>query len=267
MPQRPLRFASSIYRVVAPLGCLLFALLCPAALAQTRGQLEPSWDLLGLLYLVVIEPLLPLLAGAGLFMATRSYMISTGVVALGFGAWGAVSFARLSLNGPLSGALYGLGTDGVTGGLMALLGCGYVHLMEVEAQRLGLQKTGIVHGIGIAFAVTAFVLFFVTNGSGEVGDGLYFIILIWSFGAASATGSFGGVVATMALTLVAMVHGVWGAALARGVSDAGQAYIAILFVPPLLVPVIVTTVLGRWLGDKLRAQKNNNPPRQLSRGN
>jgi hypothetical protein len=58
-----------------------------------------------------------------------------------------------------------------------------------------------------------------------------------------------------------MEHGVWGAALARGVSDAGQAYIAILFVPPFLVPVIAITALGRWLGDKLRAHKNNDPTR------
>jgi hypothetical protein len=217
----------------------------------------PSLDLLNLLYLVVIEPLLPLVAGAGLFMLTRSHLISAGLAALGFGAWGAVYFARLSLDGPLSGALYGLGTDGATGGLMALAGSGYVHLIEAEARRLGSQKTAIVHGVGVAFAATAFVLFLVTNGSDKVGNWLYLVMLAWSLGAAAATGSLGGVVATMALALVAMVHGVWGAALARGVSDAGQAYIAIFFVPPLLAPVLATAALGRWLGGNLRARRSD----------
>src|SRR6516165_661402 len=101
--------------------------------AHTRGGLGSSLDLVNLLYLVVVEPLLPLLVGAGLFMLTRSHLIATGLSALGFGAWGALYFSRLSLDGPLSGALYGLGVDGVTSGLVALVGSGYVHLIGVEA--------------------------------------------------------------------------------------------------------------------------------------
>jgi hypothetical protein len=247
MLQRSPHLPASTCRVVAPLGFLFLSLPCPAAFAQARGELESSLDLLSLLYLVVMEPLLPLLAGAGLFLRTHSYLISAGLPALGFGLWGAVYFARLSLDGPMSGALFGLGTDGVTSGLMALAGSGYVHLIEAEARRLGSLKTAIVHGVGIAFAATAFVLFFVTNGSDKVGNGLYFFMLAWSLGAATATGSFGGVVATMAFSLVAMVHGAWGAALARGVSDAGQAYIAIFFVPLLLAPILATAAFGRWL--------------------
>ena len=162
-----------------------------------------SLDLLNLLYLVVVEPLLPLLAGAGLFMLTRSHLIAAGLSALGFGAWGALYFSRLSLDGPLSGALYGLGGDGVTSGLVALAGSGYVRLIAAEARRLGTERTAIVHAVGIAFAATAFVLLLVTNGSDKVGIGLYLGLLAWSLGAAAATGSFGGVVATMALALVA----------------------------------------------------------------
>jgi hypothetical protein len=219
--------------------------------------LESSLDLFNMLYLVVLEPLLPLLAGAGLFKVTRSHLISAGLAALGFGAWGAVYFARLSLDGPLSGALYGFVTDGITSGLLALAGSGYVRLIETEARHLGAKPTAIVHTFGVAFAATAFVLFFVTNGSDKVGDALYLLMLAWSFGAAAVTGSFGGVVATMALALVAMVHGVWGAALARGVSDAGQAYIAIFYVPVLLAPVLATAALGSWLGRRVRARRSS----------
>ena len=124
--------------------------------------------------------------------------------------------------------LYGLGTDGVSSGLVALAGSGYVRLIGAEARRLGTARTAIVHAVGIAFVTTAFVLLFVTHGSDKVGIGLYLFVLAWSLGAAYATGSFGGVVATMALALVAMVHGIWGAAIASGVRDAGQAYIAML---------------------------------------
>jgi hypothetical protein len=233
---------------------MLLALTYTEAHAQARGGLESSPPLLDLLYLVVIEPLLPLLAGAGLFMLTRSHLVAAGLSALGFGAWGALYFSRLSLDGPLSGALYGLGSDGVTSGLVALAGSFYARLIGVEAQRLGTERTAIVHAAGIAFAATAFVLLLVTHGSDKVGIGLYLVMLAWSLGAAAATGSFGGVVATMALALVAMVHGIWGAAILSGVRDAGQAYIAIFYVPPLLVPVLATAALGRWLGGAIRAR-------------
>ena len=216
--------------------------------------------MLNLLYLVVVEPLLPVLAGAGLFMLTRSHIVAAGLSALGFGAWGAWYFSRLSLDGPLAGALYGLESDGVTSGLMALAGSGYVHLIEVEARRLGTERTAIAHGIGIAFAATAFVLLFVTHGSDEVGIGLYVVMLALSLGVAAATGSFGGVVATMALALVAMVHGIWGAAIASGVRDAGQAYIAIFYVPALLVPVLAIAAFGRWLGSSIRARNSPDRP-------
>ena len=216
--------------------------------------------LLDLLYLVVVAPLLPLLAGAGLFMLTRSHLIAAGLSALGFGAWGALYFSRLSLNGPLSGALYGIGIDGVASGLVALAGSGYVRLIGAEARRLGTERTAIVHAVGIAFAATAFVLLFVTHGSDQVGIALYLFMLAWSLGAAAATGSFGGVVATMALVMVAMVHGIWGAAIASGVRDAGQAYIAIFIVPPLLVPVLAIAAFGRWLGGALRVRGSHGRP-------
>lgn len=216
--------------------------------------------ILDLLCLVVIAPLLPLLAGAGLFMLTRSHLIAAGLSALGFGAWGALYFSRLSLDGPLSGALYGLGSEGVASGLLALAGSGYVRLIEAEARRLGKERAAIVHAVGIVLAATAFVLFFITNGSDKVGDGLYLFILAWSLGAAAATGSFGGVVATMALVMVAMVHGTWGAALASGVRDAGQAYIAIFTVPVFLVPVLAIAAFGRWLGGALRVRESHGRP-------
>ena len=117
MPQREPRLLTTTCQVVAALGFLLLSLTCKGAHAQPRGELESSPDLLNLLYLVVVEPLLPLLAGAGLFMLTRSHLIAAGLSALGFGAWGALYFSRLSLDGPLSGALYGLGVDGVASGL------------------------------------------------------------------------------------------------------------------------------------------------------
>ena len=82
-------------QVVTPLGFLLLALTYTEARAQTRGGLGSSLDLL---YLVVVEPLLPLLAGASLFMLTRSHLIAAGLSALGFGAWGALYFSRLSLD-------------------------------------------------------------------------------------------------------------------------------------------------------------------------
>jgi hypothetical protein len=214
-------------------------------------------DLLDLLYLVVVEPLLPLLAGAGLFMLTRSHLIAAGLPALGFGAWAALYFSRLSLNGPLSGALYGVGVDGVISGLVALAGSAYVHLIGAEARRLGTERTAIVHAVGTVFAATAFVLLLVTHGSDKVGIGLYLVLLALSFGVAAATGSFGVVVATMAFTLVAMVHGIWGAAIASSVRDAGQAYIAIFYVPPLLVPVLATAAFGRWLGRSLRGRRSH----------
>lgn len=213
-----------------------------------------------LLCLVVIAPLLPLLAGAGLFMLTRSHLIAAGLSALGFGAWGALYVSRLSLDGPLSGALYGLVSSGVASGLVALAGSGYVRLIGAEARRLGKERAAIVHAVGIALAATAFVLFFVTNGSDKVGNGLYLFMLAWSFGAAAATGSFGGVVATMALVMVAMVHGTWGAAIASGARDAGQAYIAIFIVPVFLAPVLAIAAFGRWLGGALRVRESHGRP-------
>lgn len=122
MPQREQRLLATTCQVVAALGFLLLPLTCEGAHAQPRGELESAPDLLSLLYLVVVEPLLPLLAGAGLFLRTRSHLIAAGLSALGFGAWGALYFSRLSLDGPLSGALFGLGTDGVASGLVALAG-------------------------------------------------------------------------------------------------------------------------------------------------
>ncbi|WP_140978353.1 hypothetical protein [Bradyrhizobium guangdongense] len=235
-------------RGLAPLAFLLLALACTQAQAQPQGGSDSSLPLLDLLYVVVVEPLFPLLAGAVLFMWTRSHLIAAGLSALGFGAWGAVYFSRLSVDGPLSGALYGLGFDGITGGLLALAGSFYVHLIGTEARRLGKERTTIVHAGGIAFAATAFVLLLVTHGSDKVGIGLYLVMLAWSFGAAYATGSFGGLVATMAFALVAMVHGIWGAAILSGARDAGQAYLAIFAVPPLLLAVVATAALGRWLG-------------------
>lgn len=257
MPQRAPRLLTATFQVVAPLGFLLLAHV--EAQAQTRGGSGSSLNLFDL-YLVVVEPLLPLLAGAGLFMLTRSHLVAAGLPAIGFGAWAAFYFSRLSLNGPLSGALYGLEVDGVRSALAALAGSGYVHLIGAEARRLGTKRTAIAHAVGIAFAITAFVLLLVTRGSDKIGIGLYLVMLALSLGVAAATGSFGGVVATMAFALIAMVHGLWGAAIARGVHDAGQAYIAIFYVPQFLVPVVATAAIGRWLGGSLRARRSQDRP-------
>ena len=254
MPQREPRLFTTTCQVVA-LGFLLLSLTCEGAQAQSRGGPESLQDLLGLLYLVVVEPLLPLLAGAGLYMLTRSHLIAAGVSALGFGAWGAWYFSRLSLDGPLSGALYGLETDGVLYGLVALAGSGYAHLIGAETRRLGAKRTAIAHTVGIAFAAIAFVLLLVTRGSDKVGMGLYLVMLALSLGVSATTGSFGGVAATMAFALIAMVHGVWGAALVSGARDAGQAYLAIFYVPPFLAPVVAIAAFGKWLGGSIRAQQ------------
>jgi len=259
-PLRAPRLLASTCQIIAPLAFLLLALSCTEALAQTRGGSDSSPSVLELLYVVVVVPLLPLLTGAVLFMWTRSHLIAAGLSAFGFGAWGAVYFSRLSVDGPLSGALYGLGFDGITGGLLALAGSGYVHLIWAEARRLGQERTAIVHAGGIGFAATAFVLLLVTHGSDKVGLGLYLVMLAWSLGAAYATGSFGGVVATMAFALVAMVHGIWGAAILSGARDAGQAYLAIFSMPPLLLPVVAIAVFGKWLGGALRARKSRERP-------
>jgi hypothetical protein len=160
----------------------------------------------------------------------------------------------------LSGALTGLGSEGVASGLLALAGSGYMRLIGAEARRLGKERTAIVHAVGIALAATAFVLLFITNGSDKVVTGLYLFMLAWSLGAAAATGSFGGVVATMALAMVAMVHGIWGAAIASGVRDAGQAYLAIFTMPPFLLPVLAIAAFGRWLGGALRVRESHGRP-------
>lgn len=110
----------------------------------------------------------------------------------------------------MSGALYGLCADGVTSGFLALIGNFYVRLIATEARRLGTRRTAIVHAVGVAFAAVAFTLLFLNIGSDKVGIGLYCFMLVWTVGAAAATGSFGGVVITMALAMVAMVHGTWG---------------------------------------------------------
>jgi hypothetical protein len=260
MLQRAPRLLVSTYQVVAPLGILPIVLIFSEARAQTPGGSGSSLDLLNLLSLVVVEPLLPLLAGAVLFMLTRSHLIAAGLSALGFGAWGALYFSRLSLNGALAGALYGFESDGLISGLVALAGSGYVRLIGAEARSLGTERTLIVHAVGIAFAATSFVLLLVTHGSDKVGIGLYLVLLAWSLGGAAATGSFGGVTATMAFALIAMVHGIWGAAIASGVRDAGQAYIAIFNVPLLLLPVLATAAFGRWLGGSLRWRRSHDRP-------
>ncbi len=256
MPQREPRLLATC-QIVAAVGLLFVSLTCEGAHAQTRDEPQSLADLLSLLLLVVVVPLLPLLAGAGLYMWRRSHLVAAGVSALVFGAFGAVSFAFSSLDGPLSGALFGLGTAGIPSGLVALAGSGYAHLVGYEARRLGKERTTIAHGVGIAFAAMAFVLLLVTHGSDKVGLGLYIAMLALSFGVSVATGSFGGVVATMALALIAMVHGIWGAALLSGVRDAGQAYIAIFYVPPALAPVFAVAALGKWLGDSFRARKSD----------
>lgn len=256
MPQRAPRYLTAILRVVALFGLLLLVPPVRPAHAQTQGGLGLALDLIYLLAMQPLFPLLPFLAGAGLFMRTRSHVIAAGLSALVFAAWAAFFFSRTSLNGPLAGALYGLEVDGVRSALAALAGSGYVHLIGVEARRLGTKRTAIAHAAGIAFAVAAYVLLLVKGGSDTVGMGLYLATLALALGISAATGSFGGVVATMALALIAMVHGLWGAAVASGVPDAGQAYIAIFYVPALLVPVVAAAALGRWLGGKLRVHNS-----------
>lgn len=218
---------------------------------------------LDLAYLTAVAlpfPLLPLLAGAVLYVRTHSHLIAAGLSALVFGAWGAFYFSRVSLDGPLSGALYGLVGDGITSGLVALAGSGYVHLIYAEARRLGKGRTAIAHGVGITFALTAFILLLVKRGSNNVDTGLYAVMLVLSLGVSAATGSFGGVVVTMALALIAMVYGIWAAALASGAPDAGQAFIAVFSLPQLLAPVIATAAIGWWLGGKLRARRSEDQP-------
>jgi hypothetical protein len=258
MPQRAPRLLTATFQAVAPLGFLLLALPSTEVHAQTGGGLGTSLDLLYLVAVGLPLPLLPLLAGAGLFLLTRSHLIAAGLSSLVFGAWGAFYFSRLSLDGPLSGALYGLVSDGVTSGLVALAGSGYVHLIGAEARRLGKERMAIAHGVGIAFAATAFVLLLVTRGSDKVEMGLYVVMLALSLGVSAATGSFGGVVVTMALALIAMVYGLWAAAVASGARDAGQAFIAIFSLPKLLVPVVATAAIGWWLGGKFRARRSQN---------
>ena len=195
MPQREPRLLTTTCQVVAALGFLFLSLTCKGAYAQPGGELESSLDLLSLLYLVVVEPLLPLLAGAGLFVRTRSHLAAAGLSALGFGAWGALYFSRLSLDGPLSGALYGLGVDGIASGLVALAGSGYVHLIGSGGAPARHGADGDrargrhrLRGNGICSAL-------VTHGSDKVGIGLYLVLLALSLGVSAVTGSFGGVVA------------------------------------------------------------------------
>ena len=259
MPQQERRLFITIRQVVAAVALLLPSLICTNAYAQRRGELESPLDLLNLIYLVVVEPLLPLLAGAGLFLLTRSRLIAAGLSALGLGAWGALYFSRISLDGPLSGALYGFAMDGIASGLVALAGSCYTHLIGAEVRRLGKRRTAIANALGIACAAISFALLLVTHGSDKVGIWIYFLLLALSFAVSAVTGSFGGVVATMALTLIAMVHGVWAAAIASGVHDAGQAYIAIFYVPPLWVPFLATAAFGKWIGDDWRRKHDDRP--------
>src|SRR5689334_19912399 len=96
--QRAPRVLISACQAFAPL--LLLALTWTEVHAQTGGAAESSAPLLELLYLVMVRPLLPLLAGAGLFMLTRSHLVAAGLTALAFGAWGAWSYAHISVDGP-----------------------------------------------------------------------------------------------------------------------------------------------------------------------
>lgn len=255
MSKRAPRSLAATFRFVAPVGLLLLVLPVTEAHAQARAGLGSTLDLLYLTVVGLPLPLLPLLAGAGLFMRTRSHLVAAGASALVFGAWGAFHFSRVSLDGPWSGALFGVLSDGVTSGLVALAGSGYVHLIGAEARRLGTKRTAIAHGAGIAFAAIAFFVLLVTHASDKVQSGLYVVMLALTLGVSAATGSFGGVVVTMAFALFAMVIGLWAAAVASGVRDAGQAFIAIFSLPQLLVPVVAAAALGWWLGGRLRARK------------
>ena len=256
MRQRAPRSLTLTFRFAVFVGLLLLALPVTEAHAQARGGLGSALDLVYYSVVGLPLPLLPLLTGAGLYMRTRSHLVAAGVSALVFGAWGAFHFSRVSLDGPWSGALFGFLSDGATGGLVALAGSGYVHLIGAEARRLGTKQTAIAHGVGIAFAAIAFVLLLLTHASDKVQTGLYVVMLALSLGVSAATGSFGGVVATMAFALFAMVLGLWAAALASGARDAGQAFIAIFALPQYLAPVVAVAALGWWLGGRLRAGKS-----------
>lgn len=258
MPQWVPRGFAAISRVVA----LSSVLTLGVSHAQAQTQVPaPMLGVLGvaldLTYLVAVQlmPLLPLLAGAGLFMLSRSHVIAAGLPAIGFGAWAAFFFARTSLDGPLSGALYGVKVDGFRSALIALAGSGYAHLITADARRMGKRGAMLVHGAGIAFALAAFVMLVLTQGSDTTGIALYLVMLALTLGLAVATGSFAGVVATMTLALVAMAHGLLGAAIWRGVHDAGQAYIAILHLPKFLLPVLAAAGIGKWLGGYVRARR------------
>jgi len=41
---------------------------------------------------------------------------------------------------------------------------------------------------------------------------------------------------------------------------AGQAYIVIFYVPPLLAPVLAIAAFGRWLGRRPRARRRDDRP-------
>ena len=259
MPQREQRLLATTCQVVAALGFLLLPLTCEGAHAQPRGELESAPDLLSLLYLVVVEPLLPLLAGrpvpadalpphCGRSFRSRLWRVGRLVLLSPVARRPLVGRALRTGNGRRRKRARGVGRHG------------YAALIGAETRRLGAERTAIAHGVGVAFAAMAFVLLLVTQGSDTVGIGLYLVLLALSLGLSAATGSFGGVVATMALALIAMVHGVWGAALASGVPDAGQAYIAIFYVPPLLAPVLAIAAFGSWLGRSLRARRSDDRP-------
>ena len=72
MPHQTPPLLTATFRIAASLGLLLLVLPVTEAHAQAQNKPESSLDLLLTLYLVVVEPLLPLLAGAGLFTLTRS---------------------------------------------------------------------------------------------------------------------------------------------------------------------------------------------------
>lgn len=258
MPQRaPSRLGA--FFALAAVGLVAVATPSTAVHAQTTTGLAAGLDLL---YLAVGAPLplLPFLAGAGLYMRTGSHLVAMVFPALFFGAWAAFHFARLSVDGPWSGALFGLTSDGLFAGLVALAGSGYVRLIGAEARRLGTKRTAIAHGVGIAFAATAFFVLLVTHASDRAETGLYVAMLVLSLAVSAATGSFGGVVVTMAFALVAMVVGVWAAAVAGGARDAGQAFVAIFALPKLLLPVVVLSAIGWWLGGKFHARNGGVPP-------
>lgn len=259
MPHGALRCLTAVVRGVALVGLLFMALPAADAHAEARGGLGSVLDVIYLAAVGPPLPLLPLVAGAGLFLRTGSHLVAAGVSALVFGAWGAFHFAGVSLDGPWSGALFGLANDGVTSGLVALGGSGYVRLVDAEGRRLGRERTAIAHGVGIGFAVVAFALVYATHGSDKVELALYVLMLLLTLGVSAATGSFGGVVVTMVFALFSMVLGLWASALASGARDAGQAFIAIFMLPKLLVPVVALAAVGRWLGGKFGIRRGDTP--------